>query len=203
MRYILLFLLLGAFTANAQTRKTKELLKEIENQWYVDDAGTITYQRILELPNLGQNEGYSRALNFFIYDSESKPLRLNEDKVLGRRVAECSYENFHTSSVFMNYTNLHSLYIIRVDVKEGRARILLTLTSYDIETGTTEDESGPSVGNVKISQTYPANEMGRNKTMMGKAFYYTHSRAQGTIDRLSKAMEEGNVRPTLQHSDWK
>ena len=103
----------------------------------------------------------------------------------------------------MNYTNLHSLYIIRVDVKEGRARILLTLTSYDIETGTTEDESGPSVGNVKISQTYPANEMGRNKTMMGKAFYYTHIRAQATIDRLSKAMEEGNVRPSLQHSDWK
>nr|WP_297919768.1 hypothetical protein [uncultured Allomuricauda sp.] len=52
----------------------------------------------------------------------------------------------------------------------GKARILLTLTDYEIVLGSIVDEGPPLVETTKMNQQFPINRQGRNKTMMGQAF---------------------------------
>lgn len=177
------------------------MLAEIEGQWSLDDSGNITYQSILELGHLSKNEIYSRALNYFLYNTENAPQELTEDKELGRILAKGFFDNVHSSSVFLEYTNFHALNLIRIDVKEGRARILLTLTDYETEVGDATNNP-PFLGTTKINQEFPINPRGRNKTMMGKAFYHSHLKAIETLESLAKAINNGNTSTTLENNDW-
>ncbi|WP_350285611.1 DUF4468 domain-containing protein [uncultured Croceitalea sp.] len=177
------------------------MLAEIEGQWSLDDAGNVTYQRIVELGGLSKNEIYSRGLNYFLYDTENAPQELTEDKELGRIVAKGFFDNVHSSSVFLDYTNFHCLNLIRIDAKEGRARILLTLTGYETEVGDASNNP-PFIGTTKLSQEFPINPSGRSKTMMGKAFYNSHLKALETLERLAKAINDGNTSTILENDDW-
>ncbi|WP_422860115.1 DUF4468 domain-containing protein [Flagellimonas sp. S174] len=186
----------------AQTKKTRKMLSEIKEQWTLDDSGNVTYQKILELPKLQKDIIYLRALNYFSYDFENEPLSLTEDKELGMLLAKGFFERVHSTGVFLDYTHIHCLHLIRIDVKDEKARILLTLSSYEIESGDVGEDDLPVVTSSKVNQEFPINPSGRNKTMMGKAFYKSHMRAISLLDKISNAMENGNTSPSLENSDW-
>lgn len=199
---LLAILMLVSVTTTAQTKKTKKMLESIEGQWSLDDSGNITYQRILELSHLSKDEIYHRALSYFLYGREGETLDMTQDKELGRIVVKGIYEDVHITSFFLNSTHLHCWHIVRIDVKEGRTRILLTLTAYDKEEIDIADGELPFVTSTKINREFPINPAGLNKTMMGKAFYKAHGRAMLTLDNLSRAIREGNTSPHLENNDW-
>ena len=198
----LTMLLVVSVTTTAQTKKTKKMLESIEGEWSLDDSGNITYQRIVELSHLSKDEIYHRALNFFLYGHEGEPLDITQDRELGRIVVKGIYEDVHIADFFLNSTHIHCWHIVRIDVKEGRTRFLLTLTAYDKEEIATTDGELPLVTTTKINREFPINPAGLNKTMMGKAFYKAHGRATLTLDNLSRAIREGNTSPDLENNDW-
>jgi hypothetical protein len=197
---ILIFLLLTSTYSFAQSAKTKSLLKEIQGQWQLDNNGNVTYTRIIQVPKLSKEEIYSRALNYFVYNYGSgKSVIQTQDKDLGRIVAKGLYKDVHVG-VSIIATYISCWHVVRVDVKKGKARIIVTLTDYDIKIvgGNTPN----SYSTVRVNQEYPINPKGFSKTVMGKAFYQANMEAIATIDAIEKSIKEGNASLKNKKDDW-
>ena len=185
----------------SQSRKTKKMLTEIEGKWNLDENGNVSYTRIIEVPEIkSKDEIYNRALNYFVYNYGSgKSVIQTQDKELGRIVGKGIYKNVHIGmSLITTYVNCW--HIVRVDIKDGRARIILTLTEYDkrISGGNTPDV----LSSFKVEQSFPINEKGNQKTVMGKAFYKSHLSAIATLDAIEKSIKDGNTSKALEKDKW-
>ena len=97
-------------------------------------------------------------------------------------------------------TYVDAWHILRVDVKDGRPRVIVTLTEYEkkIAGGSTS----PSYATMKVSQEYPINEKGGQKTVMTKAFYKAFKKANNTLEAVEKAIKEGTTSKAIENSDW-
>ncbi len=195
-------LILCLSSLSAQTKKVQEMLSEIQGEWVLDDSGNVTYQKILELPEMNKDAIYDRALHFFSYNMENEPLSLSENKDSGTILAKGIFHEVHSTGVFLDYTNIHCLNIVKIDTKEGKARILLTLTAYEIEAGNVGEDDLPSITSNLVNREFPLNKKGKSKTMMGKAFYKSHLNAMRLLGEISKAIKEGNTSPEFENSDW-
>ena len=195
---LIILISIGSYS---QSKKTKNLLKEIEREWKLDDNKNLTYQRIVEAENLTKDEIFSRALNFFIYNYGSgKSVIQTQDKNQGRLMAKGLF-NVHKGKTFTAVLDIATWHIIRVDVKEGRARILLTLSEYEIDDiSSNKPSSVPNTEN--IINYYPINPEGKNKNLMGVAFYKTHKKAISTLDEIEKSILEGSTSKDLESNDW-
>ena len=198
---VLLLLTLVTSVTYSQNKKTKKILDEIEGQWSLDDNGNVSYTRIIEVPEIkSKDEIYNRALNYFVYNYGSgKSVIQTQDKELGRVVGKGLYKNVHIG-ISLITTYVDCWHIVRVDVKDGRARIILTLTEYDkkIVGGNTPDSNS----SIKVEESFPINPKGTQKTVMGKAFYKAHLSAIATLDALEKSIKEGNTSKELEGDKW-
>jgi len=179
-----------------QSSIVKKWLKEIEGQWSLDDNGNVTYQRIVEVPEMKKDDIYNRALNYFVYNYGSgKSVIQTQDKENGQIIGKGLYENFLTFSNGFGMVYLGTWHIVRVDVKEGKARILLTLTEYS------EDfKSSITLKNVRAE--YPINNEGSRKNIYGEAFYRSHLLAKASLDSFEKAIKEGNTSKKIENDKW-
>ena len=197
---VLSILMLIAVVGFGQSGKTKKMLSEIEGQWNLDDNGNVTYTRVFEVPNLTTDEIYNRVLNYFVYNYGSgKSVIQTQDKDLGRVVGKGLYDDVHIG-VSLIATYIDCWHIARVDVREGRARIILTLTQYDKKI--VGGNSPPTYSTMKVEQEFPINPKGYAKTVMGKAFYKSHKAAIATIEALEKSIKEGNTSKEIENDDW-
>jgi hypothetical protein len=176
------------------------MLQEISGQWAVDENGNLTYQRIVEVPGIKKDEIFTRAQNYFVYNYGSgKSVIQNQDKEAGLLLAKGLFDDVHMGDLFFSQIYIGTWHIVRVDVKEGRARILLTLSEYDTRTKTPDYTT---TATVKVVGEFPVNPKGTNKTVYGKAFYRSHKMALSTIDAIDKAIKEGNTSKTIENADW-
>jgi len=195
----LAFMLISTF-AFSQSGETKKLLSEIEKEWSVDDNGNVTYVRVIELDSMSKDEIWKRALNYFTYNySSGKSVIQTEDKETGTVVGKGLYDNVH-AGISLITTMVDTWHILRIDVKEGKARIILTLTDYELEIS--DGKSPSTYRTTKVESEYPINQKGYSKTIMGKAFYKTHKRVMASLDNLEKAIKEGNTSSKIENSDW-
>ena len=182
------------------------MLNSIEGKYAIDDNGNVTFARIVQLVDpetsdtLSKDEIYNRAYSYFVYNyvSGESVIQLS-DMPNGIIVAKGLYPSVH-SDVSLIYRNIDAYHILRIDVKKGKARIILSLTQYKY---TASDGKGaPNVSNMIISQTYPFNEKGIFKTFMSKAFVKTYDKAMATLDALEKAIKEGNTSKSIENNGW-
>jgi hypothetical protein len=172
------------------------MLKEIEGQWSLDDNGNVTYQRIVEVPEMKKDDIYSRVLNYFVYNYGSgKSVIQTQDKENGQIIGKGLYEDLHTFSNGFGWIILSTWHIVRVDVKDGKARIILTLTEYS------EDFKG-SVSSHLVREEYPVNNDGNRKNITGKSFYKSHLKAIASLNSIEKAIKEGNTSKKLEDDKW-
>lgn len=180
---------------------TKKMLAEIEGQWELDDNGNVSYTRVIEVPEIKSiEEIYNRALNYFVYNYGSgKSVIQTQDKELGRIIGKGIYKDVHIGLSLVT-TYVDCWHIVRVDVKEGRARVIVTLIEYEkkIDGGNTP----PAYSSPKVEESFPINPKGHQKTVMGKAFYKSHLSAIATLDSIEKTLKEGNTSKELEGDKW-
>ncbi|MEL7064631.1 MAG: DUF4468 domain-containing protein [Bacteroidota bacterium] len=202
MRYIITSLFILAFTLSfAQTSKTRSLLRSIEGEWKTDDKGNVVYVQIVEAAELSKEEIYTRALDYFTYNyNNGKSVIQTKDPEKGRILAKGIYQNVHSAYEVFLVTKVSTHHIVQVDIKEGRARIIITLNQMD---HVSTDSEGESIYHAyAMSECYPVNPRGRSKTVGGKAFYKSHVQVLHTFDKLEKAIKEGNTDQTIAGDDW-
>lgn len=187
---LLILILISTFSFG-QNAKTKGMLKEIYGQWSLDDNGNVTYVQVVDAPDLSKDEIYTRVLDYFVYSYGSgKSVIQTQDKELGRVVGKGLYNNVHIGiSIITTY--IDCWHIVRVDVREGRARIILTLTKYDKKK--VGGDTPPSYSTMKVENEFPINPKGYSKTVMGKAFYKSHKAALASMSAIEKAIKEGST----------
>ena len=189
-------LMISCICTFGQSSEIKDMLKEIDGQWSLDDNGNVTYQRIVEVPDMKKDEIYNRALMYFVYNYGSgKSVIQTQDKENGQIIGKGLYENLQTFSNGFGWVNLSTWHIVRVDVKDGKARVILTLTEYS------ENFKG-SISSNNVKDYFPINKDGTGKNNRGKAFYNSHMRAIATLNAVEKAIKEGNTSKTIENKEW-
>jgi hypothetical protein len=185
--------------SHSQNSKVKKMLSEIEGKWEVDDSGNVTYTRIVEVDSVSKEELYLRALGYFTYNYNSgEDVIQVSDKESGTIIGKGLYSNIPVSS-FMAFVGIETYHILRIDLKEGKARIILSLTDYRVRG---YNASAVLVYNdVKISRAFPIKPNQTQKNAYGAAFYESHKRAINTLEGLEKALKEGNSTKKVD-DDW-
>lgn len=186
--FLILFLSI-AFSVSAQTSKTKNLLKEIEGFYEVDNSGNITYVRVFDDLNLTEKEIYDRANSYIVYKyNDANSVIQERNEAAGRIIGKGIFPNVHSATgLVTRYFSV--VHIIRIDVKEGRCRVMLTLTEYKV--ASVDMYSNITNFQTNISATYPFNEAGVEKNFYGQAFYNSHFAAINTFLAFEKALREG------------
>lgn len=188
-----------SITGFSQNKETKRMLSEIEGQWQLDDNNNITYKRVVEIDGMTKDELFNRASNYFVYNyGDANSVIQTKDKENGTIVGKGKYGKVHIG-IGLVTTTVSTWHILRVDTKDGKARIILTLTDYDkvVSGGSSPD----SYSTISIVNEFPINPKGMFKNVMGKAFYKSHMRAMATLDDLEKALKEGNTDETIENND--
>ena len=194
MKKLLLFfvvLSIGINNVNAQSKKAKAMLSEIEGKWSLDDNNNLTYVRVIESPNMTKDEIFNRALDYFIYNYGSgKSVIQDQDTEKGRIIAKGFYENLHIG-VSLITTYINAWHIIRVDVKEGRARVIISMTNYDVKI--VGDANTSNEFSIPIVSSFPLNKKGPQKTVYSKAFYNLYFKGLNSLDAIETSIKEGNT----------
>ena len=194
MKKIFLLLLITTSSTFSYGQSAKEMLAEIEGKWQLDDNENVTVVKVIEVPELKKDEIFNRALNYFTYNYVSgKSVIQIQDKDNGLIVGKGIYDNVIT-------TYVDAWHILRVDVKDGRARVIVTLTEYDKKL--VGGNTPPSYSTMKVTQAYPINPKGGQKTVMTKAFYKAFKKANNSLDAVEKAIKEGSTSKAIENSDW-
>ncbi|MFR9592691.1 MAG: DUF4468 domain-containing protein [Rikenellaceae bacterium] len=154
----------------------------------------------MDVPNVSSTELFSRVQNYFTYNYVSgKDVIQTENKELGMIVGKGVWEKVHIGASILT-TYVDTWHIVRVDVKEGRARIVITLSTYHkkIVGGNT----APIISDTSVSNEYPINPKGANKTIMLKSFYKSCLKAKDTISAIENALKGGSVSESLENDNW-
>ncbi len=200
MKKILLLSLIILISTFGYSQSAKQMLAEIDGHWELDDNNNVTIVRIVEAPEIEKDEIFNRALNYFTYNYvRGESVIQTQDRDNGLIVGKGLYDNIHTGISILT-TEVDAWHILRVDAKDGRARIIVTLTDYDkrIYGGNTP----PSYSTVKVAHSYPINPKGGQKTVMTKAFYKAFHKAFDSLDAAEKAIKDGNTSKEIENEDW-
>lgn len=158
---IVLILLILLYSLNVQAQSTKEMLAEIEGKWELDDNGNVTLLRIIEVPELKKDEIFTRVINYFKYNYGSgKSVIQTQDKEKGLIVGKGVYDNIHVG-ISLATTYVDIWHILRVYIKEGRVRVILSLTEYEKEVA--DGDSPNQFTTVMIASQQPINPRGFQK----------------------------------------
>ena len=200
MKKCLLLVLITLFGTFSYAQTAKEMLNEIQGKWQLDDNKNVTIFKVIEAPGLKKEEIFNRALNYFTYNYVSgKSVIQTQDKENGLIVGKGIYNNIHIGISLLT-TYVDAYHILRVDVKDGKARIIVTLTEY--EKKLVGGNTPPAYSTTQVSQEFPINPNGLSKTVMTKAFYKSFKKAYSTLDAVEKAIKEGNTSKALENSGW-
>ena len=182
-----------------QSYSTKEMLKAIEGQYEVDDNGNISYTKIIDVDSITKDVIYQRASDWFTYNyANGENVVQVDDKENGHIVGKGVYANVH-SQVGLTTFDYDTWHIVRIDTKDFKVRIILSLTDYRLA-GTF---SGTTVYSThRVSAEYPINKEGDSKNAYGKAFAKSHERAMATLASFEKAIKEGTTFKKAEGKDW-
>lgn len=196
--FFFFLVLLTAVLVNGQTKKTQALISEIEGQWSTDENKNLTYQKVVEMPGIGKDILYQRSENYFIYNYGSgKDVIQTKDKEQGLIIGKGLWPGFYVGITFgtMTYSANH---ILRVDVKDEKARITLTVQSYDL---LYSDGKNTNEYTLPIGSMFPINSESTTKTMDGKAFYNLHFKCIAAIETVINSLKNDAIQ-TTKTNNW-
>lgn len=192
---IIISALLICSTLAAMSQNVDEKLSSIQGKWALDDRKNVTIQRIIEAPSLNKEEIYNRALNFFAYHYIEENIKIiNADKSQGLVVARGVFDNLNNSC--------RGWHVIKIDVKDGKAKILLTLTEYQYPKNISTDGVFNTWAHSRVSDEVPINAKGGKYVYWSNTFYSFFTKATSLVDSFEIAIKEGNTSNEIESSAW-
>ena len=112
-----------------ETIELDQKLSKIKNDYSIDNNDNITYVHIIENIDLTINEIFNHSVNYFIYKygSGKDVIQTKEQKKDSAIVIGTGYYRLGDDH-FNQTTDIELRHIIRVEIKENRARITISLT---------------------------------------------------------------------------
>ncbi|OXA69794.1 hypothetical protein B0A67_18975 [Flavobacterium aquidurense] len=190
------FLICNAFVF-AQSKK--EMLAEMDGKYNVDDNNNVTITKIIEIDGLKKEEIYPRVLAYFTYNyGNGESVIQVQEKENGLIIGKGIYDNVHVGYSIVT-TEIDLWHVIRVDIKDNKVRVFITLTEY--KTKTMGGNTAPSYSTLKVFDSYPINPKGWQSTIYTKALYKSTKMAYKSIESIEKSIKEGNTNST-ENNGW-
>jgi hypothetical protein len=189
---IVLFSLISVPSFN-QSDMTERRIKAIEGQWKLDENGNVIYQRIVDSLSQTKTELFNKAMDYFVLSyGDANSVIQNKDADNGVIIGKGLFKSVHLVGYVFYYSRIDTWHILKIEVKDGKARITLYLTQYD-ETRVGGDTPDIHISHL-IAEQYPINPKAKQKSLYGEAFVKSHIKAMETLDVIEKDLKEGSTR---------
>lgn len=208
---LILFLLLVSGSLHAQnailrnspfkntfnSSAVEQSIKELSDVWKVDGNG-VSFVITVDSLSLSSSEilSYAKeyleeAYQFSKYEIEN----LNAEKAFV--IGKGEFNNFETYAAFPNQYTFNCEHHLRVDAKDGRARICFMVTEYDLlRTNGNKEERNK----VKVKDVSPANpDAETSRKMYNKAFLAMAKLAVSTLYDIREMLRS---KVTSEVEDW-
>ncbi|MBQ6652425.1 MAG: DUF4468 domain-containing protein [Prevotella sp.] len=171
-----------------------------EKEYTIDKNNNIVVSAILESLPLNKHEIFTAARQYLTEAyKETKYKIVANNPENGTVAGEGMYSDFHEANYFPYAYFLNAPFILRVDAKDGRARLTITLTKY---TGKRVNKNETIEINDRISDFPPINTReDDHKKLYTKAFSLLLSRSKDTLAELEKILKSTQSSNNLEQ-DW-
>ncbi len=173
---------------------------QVKGQDYtVNNNGDVVIAQIVEGLVLKKDEIYGAALNYMksAYKDTKYTIVINslENGVVA---GEGEYLQFHEDNYFPFSYFLNAPVLLRVDAKDGRAKVSMTLSYY---TGKRSNINETIDIHDRISEFQPVNESEmEHKKLYSKAFPILYNKARKTLNEVAETLK--STRSSAPDTDW-
>ena len=161
--------------------------EKIEGRWQIDDNEHVAFQKIVNCPGIDKEELYSRALNFFTAEfSDNSSVIQERNTFTGIIIAKGVFKKVSILNTVLRNSSVDTFYILKTEVRDGRARITITLTHYD---ESVRGNDPPDIHYLYlVSKQFPFNATDHYRDLYGEAYRVSQSRALELISSAEKAL---------------
>ena len=176
----------------------KQAAKNLMDQLKLDKDGALSFSRVVESPGKSVSELYVLLNYWFVttFNDANSVVQLS-DKELGVIIATGYLPKIATHDAFRSYSVAINP-VVRIDVKDERTRITLTIPYYTITKYL--GQYGTYSNKQTINNSYPLNKKDNRKNTSSKALVMSHAYANVIMDRIEHIIHEGAVGNESQ--DW-
>lgn len=193
MKKFLPVLFFAALTVQNTVAQTKG------KDYTVDANGDVVVVKIVENLPLHKDDIYAASLKYLeeaYRDTKYKIVVNSQEK--GTVAGEGEFLQFHDANYFPSSYFLNAPILLRVDAKDNRARISVTLSYYTgkrTNTNKTEDIHD------RISEFYPVKEdETERRKLYGKAFPILYEKVQKVLGDVESSLTA--TRPSITDDNW-
>lgn len=165
------------------------------NDYKIDDNGNIVFVKVVESPTLSKDAMYDKVSDFFIKNTN---LRETLDKESGTLFGTFM-ENMAKRKT--KYGKVILVGTLRIDCKDGKGRIVVTLKDYETEKGGAY--TGIKKNTVSVTSQYPINKDGGNKSYMEEAFENAIQLSNKMLIDFETALKvDEKTENSIENADW-
>jgi hypothetical protein len=159
-----------------------------KGQWQIDENENVTWQKVIDCPDLNKTELYSRTLDYFLHNyTDVNSVIQERDKANGVNIGKGVYRKVNSLNGDLENKTVDTWHLLKVQVKDGRAKITLSLTQYE------ETVRGRELADVHylypVTKQFPFNTTGYQKDLYEQAFNNSQLKALETIASVVKALK--------------
>ena len=175
-------------------------IAQIKGQDYtVDKSGNVVVYKIVEGLALQRDDIYLAALKYLenAYKDTKYKIVINS-KENGVVAGEGEYLQFHEDNFFPYSYFLNAPFTLRVDTKDGRAKLSITLSYY---TGKRSNINESIDIHDQVSAFQPVNEdESEHRKLYTKAFQKLYEKISKTLNEVETVLK--STRSSLPETDW-
>lgn len=163
--------------------------EKTKGQWQVDENEYVTWQKVIDSPEMKKTELYRRALDYFLRNyTDLNSVIQERDIPNGVIIGKGVYKKVNVLNGDLENKAVDTWYLLKVQVKDGRAKITLSLTQYE------ETVRGRELADVHylypVTKQFPFNLTAYEKELYGQAFNKSQLKALETISSVEKALKD-------------
>ena len=187
------------------------LFAQEEKEYVIEDDGSISFHRVIQSQdNKSKDELFPLIEAYFAYsynDGKSVIQTVNKERsyIIGSGI----YSEFDTelNEMFGRKYIYSTPHVIRIDCKDGRIRVIITVTKYDIrESNWMNENRDVSRYSSIISTEYPfipakkANRLSSKEERWESVYNKLRERIVNQFAEIERTINQGNS--ILENEDW-
>lgn len=190
--------LFGILLANILVLSLQAQVKE--QDYIVDKNGDVIVTVIVDNLSLQKHEIYAVAQKYMqeaYKDTKYKVTASSDNETI---TGEGEFEQFHEANFFPYSYFLNAPILLRVDAKDGRARVSAVLQYY---TGKRTNANETIDIHDRISKFYPVkSDEHEHRKLYGKAFPLLYKKVKRTLDEVVEILSSTRSASPTMDADW-
>ncbi len=169
--------------------------EKTKGQWQIDENEYVTWQKVVDCPDLNKTELYRRTLDYFLQNySDVNSIIQERDIPNGVIIGKGVYKKVNALNGDLENKTVDTWHLLKVQVRDGKVRITLSLTQYE------ETVRGRELADVHylypVTKQFPFNPTGYQKDLYEHAFNNSHLKALETMASVVKGLKAESTQNT-------